>query len=723
MALIFDNSFVAERAASLRNYWDRFKWRALISFREVFAAPPQLNDEQKLSLQQRQLEYLGWGALFWILILVAGACTLAFLGEKESITRFSLWCIALAFSILPCVFLLAQQLIRPKEALCDRALTRRDLLWYALSTSAAFVCLSVLIWRLEPAKIWILEQMKDRSVPLIWWTALAFWMLPCVLFLTQDLIRRIEAPAERELTLRRLLWSTLLTFVAFVWVSAFWTLVPQPRSDGSFHLAKQIFLYLTILGQVFTVIFLCSSRMAIFTVIMIGIFIPFKFLMQPELIASALANNLPNPQTNMYTFFDGQIVVWFFVGLFTSEAQKRFVVRAIIAESEHKRANNFVATLSHDIKQPLQALALKLGTIKRKLSSESPLLADVLQLQQQTTALESLIRACLDLSRLEAGTWRVKIREVPLPALITKMVDQMQFSATTKGISLERRPIPACLIWTDPEALQRILQNLISNAIKYTPVGGDEPGRVIVECEERGDLIVITVEDNGIGIPTLKHKDIFREYVQIGNPERDREKGFGLGLSIVDRLVKKLNHEIKVESSEGHGSRFSILVRRAASMRVDSSHGPSAPEFSEPRVATDGSPNLKDTVVVLVEDDTASREALYELLIEWGCYVIAAESAEEAITKVRNDEFSSRPTFILSDYRLREGRSGLDAIAAVRTEIGSAIPAVIWSAESAPEILKRIAAAGIEMLAKPMDENDLLKLLKRHNKPRLEEAS
>jgi CheY-like chemotaxis protein len=256
--------------------------------------------------------------------------------------------------------------------------------------------------------------------------------------------------------------------------------------------------------------------------------------------------------------------------------------------------------------------------------------------------------------------------------------------------------------------LERILRNLIGNAIKYTPsIVAGAAGRVVVECEKRGEFIAIIVGDNGIGIPKDKHDDIFKEYVQIGNPERDREKGFGLGLSIVRHLGRLLKHEVKLEeSAEGRGSRFSVLVRRAASI---------PPELRPSKVSkrTSEIPNFKDTVVVLIEDDTASREALYELLLDWGCYVVEAESAADAISKIRSEESPLAPNFILSDYRLREGRTGLDAISAVRQEIKSPVPAAIWSAETSPQVLQCIAEAGIEMLSKPVDEMQLLKVLKR----------
>src|SRR5262249_50418406 len=155
----------------------------------------------------------------------------------------------------------------------------------------------------------------------------------------------------------------------------------------------------------------------------------------------------------------------------------------------------------------------------------------VQELQQHTRSLGDMVQASFDLSRLDAGTWDVSIREVALPHLIEKVASEFRSTAAEKGVVFDLGAVPPYLVLSDPEALGRILRNLIGNAIKYTPAETQHgPGRVVVECAQHNELMRIIIVDNGMGIPPNRQKDIFKEYVQLDNPERDRTKGFGLGL-------------------------------------------------------------------------------------------------------------------------------------------------------------------------------------------------
>jgi CheY-like chemotaxis protein len=215
----------------------------------------------------------------------------------------------------------------------------------------------------------------------------------------------------------------------------------------------------------------------------------------------------------------------------------------------------------------------------------------------------------------------------------------------------------------------------------------------------------INVIDNGIGIPNDRIKDVVKEYIQIDNPERDRTKGFGLGLSIVDRLIRRLDrHELKIESIEGRGSRFSVIAPIAARI---------PPELLSGSVVEDGVPDLKGMVAILVEDDEETREAIIEYLNELGCYVVNGESAIEVIAQLRKEEIPG-PHIILSDYRLREQKTGIDAIEAIRAEISvSSVPAVIYTAETAPETLQAIAKENVQLLPKPLDMTQLAAVLRK----------
>jgi signal transduction histidine kinase/AmiR/NasT family two-component response regulator len=555
----------------------------------------------------------------------------------------------------------------------------------------------------------------------LWAGALIISMLPFPMLLGHVILLP-KLASRRQIFRMHALWCAWLTIVALVWLSGTWILIDQPPQSGAFVLGKQMFVYLTILGQIFTVVCLSASWTAIVSVIVIGIFAPIALLIMDQLVQQQAYNvRLRNPDARpsyviMYVFYYGQLAAYCFAGWFVSLAQnvsKRGILLESLherAESERQRANNFIVTISHDLKQPLTAIALKLGTLKAKVAGTA-LLHDVQSLQRQTEALETMIKASFDLSRLHSGTWAVRPRELALPNFIEKVVERMSPAASDKGVVLQHRAAPPYLVMTDPDALDRILQNLIGNAIKYTPaMTGGGLGRVVLECSDPEDgFIWISVTDNGIGIAPDKIAEVFKEYVQVHNPERDRTKGFGLGLSIVEQLAKLLGLRIEVKSTVGEGSKFSIRVPVVARI---------PPELlgqQEDLSPSDPPAQIRDMIVVLVEDDAGARDALFERLVDWGCYVIDGESADAVLEKIEAERLSTGPHFVISDYRLRQGKDGLGEIELIRQRLGMpALPAVMWTAESSPDVLRRIADAGVELLPKPVDERRLLSVLAAH---------
>jgi len=263
-------------------------------------------------------------------------------------------------------------------------------------------------------------------------------------------------------------------------------------------------------------------------------------------------------------------------------------------------------------------------------------------------------------------------------------------------------------------AFERIIRNLVGNALRYTPGTSDRPGHVQLRCDVQGDRVRISVIDDGIGIPATRIDDIFKEYVQLANPERDQRKGLGLGLSIVKGLANLLGHELDLESTEGVGSRFSVYVPISAEI---------PPELlmmsSEPSVEAKA-PKLNGMLVALIEDNEDARVAMREHLQRWECEVIDGESADELIQALAVDGQMQRPDFILSDYRLRNGKTGVEAIAAVRKAISHTTPAAIWTAETTPVALQDIAKAGLPRLSKPPELLFLASLLTKHSPQRVQ---
>ncbi len=246
---------------------------------------------------------------------------------------------------------------------------------------------------------------------------------------------------------------------------------------------------------------------------------------------------------------------------------------------------------------------------------------------------------------------------------------------------------------------------MVSNAIRYTPTErGKKKGHVLVSCQRRGNFVRVSVWDNGIGIPEDRQQDIFRSYVQVDNPERDREKGFGLGLSIVQGLANLLGHKLDVDSAPGLGSRFTVTVPFL--QRIPQ-------EVTEVQTGENGDPDLTDMVVAIIEDNSDLRVEISMRLIEHGCYVVMGESSSDVIEQLRVGALAKGPHFILSDYRLK-GEDGIAAIAALRAATDASIPAILWSGDTSSAVLKKVAASGIKLLSKPVSEQALLTLLAKH---------
>ena len=239
---------------------------------------------------------------------------------------------------------------------------------------------------------------------------------------------------------------------------------------------------------------------------------------------------------------------------------------------------------------------------------------------------------------------------------------------------------------TDSVLLERVLGNLISNALRYTSAGS-----VHVRCEPKGERIAIAVADTGPGIPRDEHERVFDEFYQLGNPERDRRKGLGLGLATVKRIGQLLGCRVTLDSEPGKGSVFAIEVPLGDPAQVVPAHAaPSAVDMDA----------LRGKVIAVVDDERDVREGLAELLAMWRCKPVAAASARELLEQL---ELSGvRPDALIADYRLREHESGAGAIAALRARYGAALPALIMSGDTTPEIFQVAREQRLPLLSKPV---------------------
>jgi two-component system, sensor histidine kinase len=354
------------------------------------------------------------------------------------------------------------------------------------------------------------------------------------------------------------------------------------------------------------------------------------------------------------------------------------------AEEANRAKSRFLAAASHDLRQPMHALGLFVSAMKPHVTGEQgPRILERVESTVRST--EAMFNAMLDVSRLDAGVLVPDVKPFPLAPLLTRLAAEYAPRAEAKGLRLKLR-VREHNVLSDPTLLERVIRNYLGNAVRYTQRGG-----MLLATRKRGTVMSIELWDTGDGIPKDNLGDVYKEFYQLGNPERDRAKGLGLGLAIVKRIAQLLDHPIKLASSVGHGSKFSIEVPLAPSAACEAA-GEQHEKLDETL--------LVGACVLVIDDEADAREAVEVLLKQWGCLVLTAESAQQARELLRQQDAS--PDVLLSDYRLREGSTGIDAIRAIRTEFG-AVPAALITGDTAPDRLKEAAASGHELLHKPLN--------------------
>ncbi len=368
--------------------------------------------------------------------------------------------------------------------------------------------------------------------------------------------------------------------------------------------------------------------------------------------------------------------------------EKDAAERASIGKSK------FLAAASHDLRQPLHALSLFANALGERIRyPEVRRIVDNIQASVQS--LESLFNALLDISKLDSGVLQPKIEDFHLKTIFDRLENDYRPQAGQKGLELEMRRCDE-VVRTDKTLLERILRNLVTNAIRYT-----EEGQITVSCQPAHSGVRIEVGDTGIGIPPEYLGEIFDEYVQLNNPERDRGKGLGLGLAIVDRIARLLGHRLRVHSVPGEGSVFSIEVPAGDAAAVE-------PMRME-GFAVAGH-ELRGLSVLVIDDEASVREAMQVLLGGWGCDVIAASSEDGAIAALERRE--AVPDVVLADYRLREGRTGVEAIRAIEARVGGPVPAMLITGDIGIDRLRDVDTSGYGVLHKPVKPARLRAFLK-----------
>jgi len=359
------------------------------------------------------------------------------------------------------------------------------------------------------------------------------------------------------------------------------------------------------------------------------------------------------------------------------------------AQLEAERANTakskFLAAASHDLRQPIHAQGLFLGVLSRTelTAYQRELLTSA---RAALDASGEMLNTLLDFSRIEAGVVEPHLRAFLLQPLFNKIENEFASQADAKGLVYRSRETHLA-VQSDPMLVELILRNLVSNAIHYTEHGG-----VLVGCRRRGNQVVLEVWDTGIGIEPANQQEVFREFHQLGNPERDTRKGLGLGLAISDGLARTLNHGLSLASTPQRGSVFRLTLPNAA-----------APELVNRPVVARSNTTMLNVRILVIDDDEAVRSSMRHLLRNWGYECQVVESIEEALATARTDA----PDVVISDYRLREQRTGAEAITALRALLGNTLPGLLITGDTAPERLREAQASGIPLLHKPVSPSEL----------------
>ena len=368
---------------------------------------------------------------------------------------------------------------------------------------------------------------------------------------------------------------------------------------------------------------------------------------------------------------------------------QRLAVAVQTAEAASHAKTRFLAAASHDLRQPIHTIALLTGVLKLRHRNDASSEA-VAMLDSVVQSLSHQLDDLLDISKLDAGVVKMAAQPLSLARFLSRRMDEVRNDAQAKGLGTRLDAGVDAMVLTDPNLLERVLRNLLNNAVKFTA-----QGEVTLSLSVHDEWAVVQVRDTGCGIPQANQTEVFREFVQLGNPERDRTKGMGLGLSIVERLCRLMAIDLRLNSEPGQGACFELrlpLHNSAAAI----------PDVRR----CDIEPSRFDLTVLVVDDEAQVRSATALLLTELGCRCLEAEDLSSA----RQVAEQQRPDFLLADHRLRGDGDGIAVVRALR-ERHPGLPAAIVSGDIGPAQLQAIELAGLRLLHKPVQLDHLVQLL------------
>jgi signal transduction histidine kinase len=362
------------------------------------------------------------------------------------------------------------------------------------------------------------------------------------------------------------------------------------------------------------------------------------------------------------------------------------------AEATNRSKTRFFAAASHDLRQPLHAMGLFAAALANRIH-DAEALNIVKNINASVDALEALFNELLDISRIDAGIIRAQSVDFPLGRIFDRLRAEFETEAAAKGLKLR---LMRCkqMVRSDPMLVERILRNLISNAIRYTSEGG-----VAIGCRKSGAKLRVEVWDSGIGISADQRERIFEEFYQIGDPQRGSRKGLGLGLPIVRRLAHLLDTEIQLSSTLGTGSVFRLELLRGRALSE-----------SKDRVGVEAqSADLHGKLIIVIDDECAIVEGMQMMLSGWGAEVLASTTGTDLIERIH---LAGRlPDLIIADYRLTEGRTGIEVIAQLRRELDPEIPAILVTGSTTAGHISEADMQSLHLLLKPVPPAKLRALI------------
>lgn len=351
------------------------------------------------------------------------------------------------------------------------------------------------------------------------------------------------------------------------------------------------------------------------------------------------------------------------------------------AEKANIEKSKFLAAASHDLRQPLHSLELFFESLRSEVHTEKGnQLVD--QVGISLEALRQLFGALLDISRLDAGIIEVKRKHFSLSELLEQLTREFTPLAHQQNRAFER-VCSSPIVFTDRILLERIVRNLLSNALQH----GE--GTILLKTKVSDQTVSLTVSDEGPGMPESELQNIFLEYHQLDNPERDRSKGLGLGLAIVSRITHLLNHDLKVNSALGQGSEFTLTLPLGDQESIE----------SDDEQKNLHQWDLTGTNVLAIDDEAIILTSMQTLLEGWGCRVSCAENLESALSEIKQ---GNAPDLIISDYRMRQNRTGLEVIEQLQAQLGKSVPTILVTGDTSPERLREAHASQLTLLHKPV---------------------